>query len=292
MSKLPAFQFYPADWRKDPGVQSLSYHDRGVWFEILCLMHESDQRGKLLLNGKAMPEDALARLLGLDKQVTTKTITTLIEYGVASYDLETGALMCRRMVRDENLRKIRQESGKMGGNPVLLKQDSNQKAKPGVKQISTPSSSSSTSVSSSNKKTVVVVEEFPHETLHEGPTTNATTAICEGIRNVLCQYLNIPQTAGWKTRAHVSEIALELADLGGTAEQVLEFIKTRQKPPSSKKYWIDDFLNWRASQLPSLKVVERKFQCETCQDSGSISVFENKKFIRYADCECQKRSVA
>jgi hypothetical protein len=141
-------------------------------------------------------------------------------------------------------------------------------------------------------KQIVVVEEFPHETLHEEPTTNATTAICEGIRNVLCQYLNIPQTAGWKTRAHVSEIALELADLGGTAEQVLEFIKTRQKPPSSKKYWIDDFLNWRASQLPSLKVVERKFQCETCQDSGSISVFENKKFIRYADCECQKRSVA
>ena len=32
--KIPAFQFYPADWRKDPGVQSLSYNDRGIWIEI------------------------------------------------------------------------------------------------------------------------------------------------------------------------------------------------------------------------------------------------------------------
>lgn len=148
--KLPAFQFYPADWRKDPGVQSLSFHDRGVWFEILCLMHESEQRGKLLLNGKPMPDDALARLLGLDKQNLTKTLTTLLEYGVASRD-EEGALMNRRMVRDEELRKIRQESGKLGGNPVLVKQNST-KTEKGVNQKSTPSSSSSSSSSISKEE--------------------------------------------------------------------------------------------------------------------------------------------
>ena len=151
MAKLPAFQFYPADWRKDPGVQSLSFHDRGVWFEMLCLMHESEQRGKLLLNGVAMPEEALARLLGLDKQILTKTLTTLLSYGVSSLCPETGAIMCRRMVRDENLRIIRTNSGKLGGNPVLLNQNPNQKPPPqdnqilttGVKQNPTPSSSAS-----------------------------------------------------------------------------------------------------------------------------------------------------
>jgi hypothetical protein len=122
MSKLPYIQFYPADWRKDPGVQSLSFHDRGVWFEILCLMHESEQRGKLLLNGKPMPEEALARLLGLDKQNLTKTLTTLVDYGVVSRDGD-GALNNRRMVRDDELRKIRQEAGKLGGNPALLNQN-------------------------------------------------------------------------------------------------------------------------------------------------------------------------
>jgi hypothetical protein len=42
MTKLPALQWYPADWRKDPGVQALSLHDRMVWFEMLMLMHESE----------------------------------------------------------------------------------------------------------------------------------------------------------------------------------------------------------------------------------------------------------
>ena len=49
--KLPAMQFYPGDWRKDIGVQSLSFHDRGVWFEMLMLMHGSERRGVLVLNG-------------------------------------------------------------------------------------------------------------------------------------------------------------------------------------------------------------------------------------------------
>ena len=122
MSKLPALQFYPGDWRKDPAVQSLTFHDRGVWFELLLLMHESPERGKLMLKrGTSMPEGALARLLGLDKQNLTKTLTTLLEYGVAEREA-TGALVSRRMVREEEIRKVRQKSGKKGGNPILLNQ--------------------------------------------------------------------------------------------------------------------------------------------------------------------------
>lgn len=152
--KLPALQFYPGDWRKDPGVQSLNYFDRGVWFEILCLMHESSERGKLLLNGKPMPDDALATILGLDKQILTTTLNTLLTYGVASRDGETGALINRRMVKDETLRQVRTEAGKKGGNPVLVKQSTTKrlpKAEPNgnhpAKQKSTPSSSSSVSSS-------------------------------------------------------------------------------------------------------------------------------------------------
>lgn len=153
MSKLPAFQFYPADWRKDPGVQSLSYHDRGVWFEILCLMHESEQRGRLLLNGRPMPDEALARLLGLDKQILTKALTTLLDYGVASRDNQ-GALVNRRMVNDEKLRQIRTEAGKKGGNPSLVNKGKQTNLQVLDNQNSTPSSSSSssTSFSSSDEK--------------------------------------------------------------------------------------------------------------------------------------------
>jgi hypothetical protein len=148
-------QWYPGDWRKDVGVQSLSYHDRGVWHELLMLMHESERRGVLTLNGTAMDDDSIGRLLGLDKQILTTTLTTLLTTGVASREEGTGALMCRRMVRDENLRQIRTEAGKQGGNPVLLKQ----KPTTGVKQKSTPSSSSSTS--STKQQSPEILFELP-----------------------------------------------------------------------------------------------------------------------------------
>lgn len=151
--KLPAFQLYPGDWRKDPGVQALDYEYRGVWFEMLLLMHESDQRGKLLLNGNAMPDEALARLLGLDKQKLSKIKSTLLDYGVASTCEDTGALMNRRMVRDEEIREKRREAGKKGGNPNLVKQKSSKPKKEvnqSNKQSSTPSSSTSSSTSKNN----------------------------------------------------------------------------------------------------------------------------------------------
>ncbi|SKA88947.1 hypothetical protein SAMN02745166_01512 [Prosthecobacter debontii] len=141
--KLPSLQFYPADWRKDPAVQSLDYETRGVWFEILCLMHESEERGVLLLNGQVMPEDALARLLGLDKQILTNHLTKLVTYGVAKRRESDGAIFNKRMVNDEELRKVRQNAGKKGGNPLLVKQ----KQTTQDKQILTPSSSSSSSSS-------------------------------------------------------------------------------------------------------------------------------------------------
>lgn len=139
--KMPALQFYPADWRKDPAVQSLSYHDRGVWFEMLCLMHESSERGVLLLNGLSMPEDALARVLGLDNQTLNQTLTTILTYGAAKKRSEDGAIYSKRMVEDEKLCQTRRKAGKLGGNPRLL----NQNLTTGVKQIPTPSSSSSSS---------------------------------------------------------------------------------------------------------------------------------------------------
>ena len=145
--KLPAMQFYPADWRKDPGVQSLDYFERGCWFEMLCVMHSPEERGVLVLNGKPMSDEIIARLLGLDKQIATTTITSLLSRGVASRRDCDGALYSRRMVRDEEIRQTRISAGKMGGNPNLVNHLVNQNPTTGVKQKPTPSSSSSSSTS-------------------------------------------------------------------------------------------------------------------------------------------------
>jgi len=119
MGKLPAFQFYPADWRKDPGIGALSYEQRGIWFEMLCIMHESESRGYLQINGKKIEINVLSRILGLNKQKLSKAIATFIEFKVCSID-DNGVIYSRRMVKDEHIRQVRAEAGKKGGNPRLL----------------------------------------------------------------------------------------------------------------------------------------------------------------------------
>ncbi|MBD2714076.1 hypothetical protein KBK19_03400 [Microvirga sp. STR05] len=141
--KLPAIQFYPGDWHKDQGVQALDLAQRGAWFELLLMMHDSDERGVLLVNGQPMPDTVIARRLGLDNQTANQILTTLLAYGVASRRESDGALYCRRMVKDENLRQVRTAAGKKGGNPRLLNQTPNQTPTTGDKQIPTPSFSSS-----------------------------------------------------------------------------------------------------------------------------------------------------
>ena len=158
--KLPAIQFYPGDWHKDQGVQALDLAQRGAWFELLLMMHDSDERGVLLVNGQPMPDAVIARRLGLDNQSANQILTTLLTYGVASRRDTDGAMFCRRMVKDENLRQIRSEAGKKGGNPALLNQTAKQypttedKQMPstGDKQNPTPSFSSSTSITSTKKE--------------------------------------------------------------------------------------------------------------------------------------------
>jgi hypothetical protein len=203
MAKLPAFQFYPGDWRKDVGVQSLDYFDRGVWHEMLCLMHESERRGVLVLNGQAMNEDALARLLGLDKQTLTTTITTLLTTGVASREAGTGALMCRRMVRDEKLSEIRRDSGKKGGNPALLNQNQTTLHKQTSNQKPTPSSSSSTSTTR---------------------PTNGTAGIDANMAaRGLCERLNLSRGMGKGTVYEaVYDLALQEEKRGGELEMFCE----------------------------------------------------------------------
>ncbi len=135
MAKAPSFQFYPADWRKDPSVQALGYFERGLYFEILCIMHESAERGKLLLNGKKMPEPALARLPGLDNQTLTTTLTTLIDFGCLRVDPDTGVIFNKRMVKDEEISAIRREAGKKGGNPACLSKLANNAQPPPITKI-------------------------------------------------------------------------------------------------------------------------------------------------------------
>lgn len=197
--KLPAIQFYPGDWHKDQGVQALDLMQRGAWFELLLMMHDSDERGVLLVNGSPMPDAVIARRLGLDNQSANQILTTLLEYGVASRRESDGALYCRRMVKDENLRRVRTAAGKKGGNPLLLNQSANQNPTTGDKQIPTPSFSSSITSTKEEREAVDAALLAPNsensETSSSGPPLLEIEAAPEETREVARpRRQNVPPT--------------------------------------------------------------------------------------------------
>lgn len=151
--KRPSFQFYPADWRKDPALSACSLAARGLWIELMCIAHEAEEYGFLTINGNQMTDSQLSRMVGEAPKVVVKLLAELEQAAVFSRD-DRGAIFSRRMVKDERLRMVRSEAGKLGGNPDLVgvkdkqkdKQNASDLVKQNVKQSPTPSSSSSTSV--------------------------------------------------------------------------------------------------------------------------------------------------
>lgn len=111
--KRPAFQFYPADWRKDTALQFCSLQARGLWVEMMCIAHECEPYGYLMVNGKAMTNAQIGRLVGISEKECNKLLAELFEAGVPS-KADTGAIYSRRMVRDEEIRNKRAEGGKAG----------------------------------------------------------------------------------------------------------------------------------------------------------------------------------
>lgn len=45
--KRPSFQFYPGDWTANPNLRRCSFAERGIWMELMCLMHDQDEYGVL-----------------------------------------------------------------------------------------------------------------------------------------------------------------------------------------------------------------------------------------------------
>ena len=117
--KRPAFQFYPADWRTDSSLKVCCLAARGLWVEMLCLMHELGQGegsryGYLELRGQPLKPDQLGRLIGIDLATMEPLLEELEDAGVYSRD-EGGVIYSRRLERDGHLKQIRSNAGTKGG---------------------------------------------------------------------------------------------------------------------------------------------------------------------------------
>ena len=111
----PWMKFYPTDWRADPSLRMCSLAARGLWMEMLCIMHEASPYGTLRVNGRPVTDRQLSSLAGGDVE---GLLAELEDAGVFSRE-EDGTIFSRRMQRDAEKAAKDKANGKGGGNPSL-----------------------------------------------------------------------------------------------------------------------------------------------------------------------------
>lgn len=130
--RRPSFQFYPADWRNNANLRRCSWEARGVWIEVMGLMHDSDQYGVLHWPLKEIAQ-ALGAPLKLVQELASKGVMKGKDKGlIEAYvytprsgrrDLDPKVLVpsqdgpvwySSRMVKDEHLRSVRGEQTRFG----------------------------------------------------------------------------------------------------------------------------------------------------------------------------------
>lgn len=119
MKKSP-MKFDTADWRSDTQLRVCSLAARGLWMEMLCLMHEATPYGHLLVKDKSPTDAQLAMQACTPTEQIPILLGELESAGVFSRSSK-GVIFSRRLVQSDKRKKILQKNGKKGGNPNLVK---------------------------------------------------------------------------------------------------------------------------------------------------------------------------
>ena len=133
--KRPSFQFYPDDWTGNANLRRCSPAARGVWVDVMCLMHDQEEYGVLRWPLKDIAQAAGASMSHV-RELVEKHVLKGIDKGecepfvyvprsgrkdgdpVTLVPTQTGPIWySSRMVKDEYVRTIRAESGGNGGAP-------------------------------------------------------------------------------------------------------------------------------------------------------------------------------
>ena len=98
-------KFYPRDWRGDQALRVVSLAARGLWMEMLCIMHEASPRGHLTIGAKPLTDDALARAIGAEPSQVRALLDELGDAGVFDRS-RNGIILSRRMIADDKKAKL------------------------------------------------------------------------------------------------------------------------------------------------------------------------------------------
>lgn len=134
--KRPAFQFYPADWRSNANLRRCTHAERGIWIELMCLLHDAEEYGVLRWPLAEIAQAAGCKvaelrslvakgvLKGADVGSTCEAFVYVPRSGgrdgtpVELIPEQRGPVwFSSRMVRDEYVRLRRGTSTQFGGDP-------------------------------------------------------------------------------------------------------------------------------------------------------------------------------
>lgn len=118
VERSPWMKFYVSDWRADPELRSCSLSARGLWLELIAIMHNAEPYGHLIIGGQKPSTSTIASLAGATSQAVVAALAELRKNGVSSVT-DGGVIYSRRMVRDHAKALADKENGKRGGNPKL-----------------------------------------------------------------------------------------------------------------------------------------------------------------------------
>lgn len=118
MPTAPWSKFYWSDWRSDPRLRMCGLAARGLWIEMLALMHEADPYGHLLVHGRPPTDTQLAVLVGAPPSTIPELLGELRLAGVFSQGAK-GVIYSRRMTRDAKKSRVAVKNGASGGNPNI-----------------------------------------------------------------------------------------------------------------------------------------------------------------------------
>ncbi len=143
--KRPSFQFYPNDWMSDAALRMCSLAARGLWADMMSIMHDCSPYGYLVVNGKGILPAVLARRVGASLDEVQHLLDELGEHAVYGVS-EQGWIFSRRMVRDEHNRQVR-----AAGGVKSLENENVPRPKVGGKVSLQPSPTSTPTSSSTSK---------------------------------------------------------------------------------------------------------------------------------------------
>lgn len=206
--KRPASQWYWADWLRDPAIRASSLEARGLWMDMLALMHEGTPYGHLTVGGEAVTDVQLSRMVGETPGRVRRLLKELEAHGVFSRT-DSGVITSRRMVRDEHIRNVRADAGRLGGNPQLINGKDihldNQKGEQKPTPSSSTASSSAFAPSSNGNGLPSDAEHSP-----EPPASLLETLPVEA-RRLLRTFYEFPAMTG-KQRERYRNVAMQLVD--------------------------------------------------------------------------------